>query len=119
VHRRIGGIVELPRDESVLGLGGYLVRGLDRATHTVGFGGQDELRAVRRKKLAALDGHGLRHGEDDPVAARRAYHRQSYTCIARCRLNEHRVPALDEAARFSVVDHPKCDSVLDRTTRVA
>ena len=82
VDLRVGRVGELLGPDGVLGVGHDLLGLLDGAAHALGAGGQDDLGAVRAQHDPALGGHGLRHGQDDLVAAGGADHGQGDAGVA-------------------------------------
>ena len=88
VRGRVCRVDELTRDKAVRGLLRKLICLRDRAGHTLCALGQNQLRAVGLEHIAALDGHGLGHGEDDAVAAGRRDSRQTDAGVAGGRLDD-------------------------------
>ena len=114
---RVCRVYELAGDEAVRGFLCQLVSLCDRAGHALGTFGQNQLRAVSLEHIAALDGHGFRHGQDDVVAAGRRNSRQTDTGVAGGRLDDGRA-RLECAGSLGLIDHCVCDTVLDRTGRI-
>ena len=94
-----------------------LVRLRDRALHAVLAGREHELGAVGRDELAALDGHRIRHREDQVVALHRGDQRQADAGVAARRLDE-RAAGLEDAGLLRRLDHRERDAVLHGTARV-
>ena len=117
VRGRVCRVDELTRDKAVRGLLRKLICLRDRAGHTLCALGQNQLRAVGLEHIAALDGHGLGHGEDDAVAAGRRDSRQTDAGVAGGRLDDDRA-RLEQALCLCVVDHCLCDAVLDTAGRI-
>ena len=65
----VGGVGELTGNERVLDFGMQLIGFLDGAAHALRSVGQNQLGSVCLHELAALDGHGLGHHDDDAHAA--------------------------------------------------
>ena len=103
---------KLAGDEAVRDLRGQLVGLGDGALHALGAFGQDELGAVGLHELAALDGHGLRHDDDDAVTAGGGDGGQTDAGIAGGGLNDDGA-GLELAGGLGVVDHFLCDAVLN------
>ena len=68
VRLRIGGVDELPREKAVRGLPGQLLGPGNGACHAPAALGQHQLRAIGLHQEPPLHTHGLRHGDDYPVA---------------------------------------------------
>ena len=117
VRGRVCRVDELTRDKAVRGLLRKLICLRDRTGHTLCALGQNQLRAVSLEHIAALDGHGLGHGEDDAVAASRRDSRQTDAGVAGGRLDDGSA-RLECAGSLSLVDHGVCDTVLDRAGRI-
>ena len=107
----VGRVHKLAGDKAVRDLPGKLVRLGDRALHALGALGKHELRAVGLHQLAALHAHGLRHDDDDAVAAGGGYGSQTDARVARGRLNDHGA-GLQQTLLLRVVDHRLGDAVL-------
>ena len=80
-------------------------------------GREDELGAERAQQGAALLRHGLRHRQDDVVAAGRADERERDARVAAGGLDD-RAAGLELAGRLGGVDDRDADAVLDRVGRV-
>ena len=83
-----------------------------------GPGRQHDLRAKRLQQHAALQAHGVGHGEDQLVAFHRGHERQRDTGIAAGRLDQHRLAGLDFSRAFGFVDHADADAVLHAADRI-
>ena len=68
VSRRVGGILELAGDDAAGNAPAELLRLGHGPGHALGAGRQDDLRPVGGDEGPALHAHGVRHGEDHPVA---------------------------------------------------
>ena len=112
VRLRVRRIDELPGDEAVRRLRGELLGLGDGALHALGTVGEDELRAVGLHQLAALDAHGLRHDDDDAVAARGGDGGEADTGVAGGRLDDNGV-GLQLAAGLGVIEDGLGDTILD------
>ena len=117
VHSRVCRVYELTRDKAVRQLLRKLVRLRDRALHALCALGQHKLCTVSLHQLAALHAHGLRHYDDDAVAACGCNTRQTDAGVAGGRLDDDRA-RLEQALCLSVVDHCLCDAVLDAAGRI-
>ena len=115
---RVGRIVELLKDKAVRSLGQNLVSLGDGPLHAVRAWGEHDLRAEGQQKHAALQAHGLRHGEDDPVALDRGHKGQRDTGVAAGRLDQDGLAGLDLAGLLGGVDHCKADAILHAADRV-
>jgi hypothetical protein len=111
VGLRVGGVLELLRHEGVLLRRDDLQGLADRALHAVGRRGEHQFGPQGLEHLPPLQAHGLRHGQQQPIAPRRGHERQ----------RDPRVPAgglhnegLGEklAVPFGRVDHRHADAVL-------
>jgi hypothetical protein len=112
VDGRIGGIVELLRRESMRGLGQNLLGLGYGALHAIGARGQHDFGAEREQQHAALQAHGFRHGEDQPVALHGGYKSQGNAGIAAGGLNQHRFAGLDFAGLLCGLNQRQADAVL-------
>ena len=110
--RRIGRIGKLTGNKAAFGLRGKLLCLGNRALHALGAFGQNQLRTVCLKQVAAFDAHCLRHGENDLVASGRSDGCQANAGIAAGRLDNDR-SGLQKTLCFRVVNHCLGDSVLD------
>ena len=110
----VGGVHKLAGDNAV---GGLLLQFLglgDGALHAFGTVGEHELCAVCLHKFAALDGHGLGHGDDHLVAASRRHRGDADAGIATRGLDDGVVAAAHElAGLLGLVDHVLGDAVFD------
>ena len=114
---RVGGVLELLRDE-VAGVGSGELLGLpDRAGHALGAGGEDEVGAVGLEQQLAFAAHGFGHHEGALVAAGGAHHRQADAGVAGGGL-EHDGVGRDLAGGLGGVEHGHRDAVLDAVGRV-
>ena len=116
---RIGGVLELLRDDRVRDLLEEFVGAARCAPRMprAAFG-QHQLGAEQLQHLAPLDRHRLRHHQDQPVAARRRDEGERDAGIARGRLDQRVDARADPAARLERVDHRDADAVLDAVDRV-
>ena len=80
--------------------------------------GQHQFGAEQRQHLAALDRHGLRHGQDQLVALGGGGEGERDAGIAGGRLDQRRLAGRDLALGFQRLDHRDADTVLDRGDRV-
>jgi hypothetical protein len=117
VEARVGGVLELLRDEAAGGLGGQRARAADGALHALL--GRDVLDAPaeRLHNLHLLARVAFRHAEHDAVAARRADEREPDAGVAGGRLHDGRA-GFEDAAPLGVEDHPERRAVFDRPARV-
>ena len=74
--------------------------------------GEHELSAVSRHEQPALNGHGVRHDNDDTVASGSADSRNADTGVAACRLDD-RAALAKLALCLGIVKHRLCNSVLN------
>src|SRR5690606_9663461 len=117
VDRGVRLVRELPREDRARALGGDALGGLDRATHTLRAGGQDELGTVGTQESPALLRHRLGHRQDDLVAARGTHEGERDPGVAARRLDDR--PAWGQlAGGLRGVDDRDTDAVLDRARRV-
>ena len=117
VHLRIGGILELLRDEGIGVFRGKLLSLADGALHTLRSGRQHELGAENDEKLLALLRHGVRHGENEPVPPGGADEGEGDAGVAAGGLNDDGT-LLNEALRFRIEYHGHPYPVLDAAGRV-
>ena len=89
-----------------------LVRLGDGALHTLRAGGKDNLGAIGGRELAALDGHGLGHGEDELVAALSRDHGEANAGVSAGGLDDGAAGG-QKALLFGVLDDRLGDAVLD------
>ena len=108
---------ELRSQDSVLGVGNDFLSLLHGAAHTLGTGGQHDLRTVCAQQDAALSGHGLGHGQDDAVATSRTDHGQGDTGVTGGALDDG-AAGLQSAGLLGGVDDGAADTVLDGTCGV-
>jgi hypothetical protein len=118
VNGGIGGVGELLRDEAVRRLGQNLLGLGDGALHAVGAGGQHDLRAKGQQQHAALQAHGLRQGEDQPVALDGGHKGQRDAGVAAGRLDQHGLAGGDLALLLGGLDQRQADAVLYAGYRV-
>jgi hypothetical protein len=76
-------------------------------------GCQHDFRAEKAHESAALDAERLGHRDNERVPLRSAYHRESDTGIAACRLNNC-LSGLQRAGFLCVFDHAERETILDR-----
>ena len=84
----------------------------DGAFHALAALGEHQLRAVGLEDIAALDAHGLGHGEDDAVALGGGDGRKADAGIAGGGLNDDGA-GLQQALCLRILDHRLGDAVLD------
>ena len=111
---RVRGIDELARHKAVQDLLRQLIRLGDRALHALGALRQHKLHTVGFHKLTALNGHRLRHDDDDPVASGCRDGGEADAGIAGGRLDDDRA-GLQLTRSLRVVDHFLRNAVLDGT----
>ena len=111
MNGRIGRIHKLTGNKAVRDLLRQLVGFGDGALHALGAFGEDKLRAVGFHQLAALYAHGLRHDDDDAVAAGGSHGSKADARVAGGRLDDHRA-ALEQAFLLRVVDHRFGNAIL-------
>ena len=117
VDGRVGRVLELLGHEEVaLTLGDLLGLG-DGPTHAVGTRGEDQLGAVAPQQHPSLLAHGLRHGEDAPVATGGAHHGQGDAGVATGRLDHGRARS-EQPGFLGGIDHGHGDPVLHAARRV-
>ena len=117
MDRRIGGVDKLTGHKAVGDLPGQFFRPCDGALHTLGALRQYKLRAVGLHELAALDGHGLRHNDDDAVAPCGCNGGKADAGVAAGRFDDDRA-FLQQAPFLGVVDHGLGNAILDRAGRI-
>ena len=89
---RVGRVLELLRHEVLLRVAGHDLLGLgDGARHALGALGEDQLGAEGAQHAAPLERHGLGHGQDERVAARRGHEGQRDAGVAAGRLDDGHV----------------------------
>jgi hypothetical protein len=86
----------------------------DRADHAVRRGGEHQLSPIRQEQNAPFETHAFRHGEDQPVPARRGHPGEGDTGVAAGRLDDGRLAGRDEPPGFRIEDHGNADAILDR-----
>ena len=110
----VGGVHKLAGDDAVGGLLLQLLGLGDSALHAFGTVGEYELCAICLHKLAALDGHGLGHGDDYLVAASRRHRGDADAGVAARGLDDGVVAAAHElAGLLGLVNHVLGDAVFD------
>ncbi len=107
---------KLAGDEAVRDLRGQLVGLGDGALHALGALGQHQLRAIGLHQLAALHAHGVRHDDDDTIAACSGHGGKADAGVAGGRLDDDGA-GLQQTLFFCVVDHGLGDPVLLRNRR--
>ena len=112
VGLRVRGVHELSCHDGTRGLLAKLLGLGDGALHAVLARRKDDLRAVGRGELAALDGHGLGHDEDHLVAARGCKHGKANAGVARRGL-DHGAARLETTVLLGCVEHCAGNAVLD------
>ena len=113
----VGLVGELLGPDGVLRVGHDLLGLLHGAAHALGAGGQHDLGAVGAQHDPAFGGHGLRHGQDDLVAAGRAHHGQGDAGVAG-RAFDDGAAGLEGTGLLRGVDDGDADAVLDAVGRV-
>ena len=113
----VRGVHELPGDEAVRNLLCQLVRLGDGALHALRALGEHQLRAVGLHQLAALDAHGLRHDDDDAVAARGGDGGKTDAGVAGGRLNDDGASGVSSPFGLRVVEHRLRNAVLHSVRR--
>src|SRR5436190_3708273 len=113
----VRGIVELPREprarRPLCVLAGDALRFFDAGRSRR----EDQLRAERLQKLAALDRERVRHDQHAAIAFRRRDERESDAGVAARRLDDRRAGP-DLARLLRLVDHRDRDAILHRRERV-
>ena len=117
VSGRVGLIGELGRDIGMRDGSGKLLCLGNGALHALGTVGQDDFCPVCLQKVAALHGHGLRHGEDSPVATGCRHAGQADAGVAAGRLDDDGILG-ELALGLSLLNHGLGDTVLDAACRV-
>ena len=108
---RIGGIVELLEHVAVGRFGEDLLGLGDGAVHAVGARGEDNFGAESKKQHAALEAHGLGHGEDELVALHRGDESQTDAGIAAGGLDEDGFAGVNFSLLLGGFDHGEADAV--------
>ena len=117
MHLRVGRIDELTQNHCVLdGLFQFL-RLCNRALHAGGTGCQNDFCAISSNQLAALNGHGFRHGQDDMIALCGTNGSQTNARVAGGRLDDG-CTRLQNALCLCVRDHCVCNTILDASCRI-
>ena len=117
VDLRVGLVGELLGPDGVLRVGHDFLGLLHGAAHALGARGQDDFGAEGAEHHAAFGGHGLRHGQDDLVAAGSAHHGQGDAGVAGGAFNDG-AAGLEGTGLFGGVDDGHADAVLDAVGRV-
>ena len=89
----------------------------DRALHALAAGRENDLGAIGGCELAALNGHGLGHGEDEVVALHGGDKREAHARIAARRLDDRRT-RLEGTGLLGLFDHRHRNTVLHTATRI-
>ena len=114
VDGRVRGVHKLAGEYAVGGLLLQLLGLGDSALHALGAVGEHELRTVCLHQLAALDGHGLGHGDDHLVAASRRHRGDADAGVAARGLDDGVVTAAHElACLLGLVNHVLGDAVFN------
>jgi hypothetical protein len=114
---RIRRVLELLRHHGAGDLPDEFLGPRHGALHALGPRGEHELGPEKGQHLAPLDGHGLRHDQDQPIAPRCRDESERDARVAGGRLDERRAGA-DAAVGLHGVDHRHADAVLDAGDRV-
>ena len=114
---RVCRIGELARDEAVRNLGGKFFRFRNSALHALGTIGKHQFGTVSFHEQTTLDRHGLRHRDDESIAASCSNRSQADARIAARRLNDHRI-FVQLARSFGIVKHRLRDTIFHRTRGV-
>ena len=109
----VGGVVELLEDMAVGGLGEDLFGLGDGALHAVGAGGENDFGTEGEEQDAALDGHGVWHGDDDGVAFDGGGEGEADAGVAAGGLDEGGDAGGDFAFALGGLDHGEADAVFD------
>jgi hypothetical protein len=117
VNLRVRRVLELLGDHRAGNLALQLFRAGDRALHAHRAGGEHELGAQKGQHLAALEGHGLRHDEDEAVAAGSSHEGKRNAGVAGGGFDE-RGARLDHAGGFHGVHHAHADAVFHARDRI-
>ena len=107
----VGFVGELPGDEPAV-LFGELDGLLDHAGAALGCGGDDDLGSEEAHELAALDGEGFGHGDDERVAFLRADHGEADAGVAAGGFDDG-LAGLECAGAFGVFDDAEGETVFD------
>ena len=117
VGSRVCLVGELGRDVGMRDGSSKLLCLGNSALHALGTVGQDNFCPVCLQKVAAFHGHGLRHGENSPVATGCRYAGQADAGIAAGRLDDDGILG-ELALGLSLLNHSLGDTVLDTACRV-
>ena len=117
VSLRVGRVHELAGDEAVRDFLCQLFCLCDGAGHALAAVCQNQLCAVGSQKVSALHAHGLRHGDDDPVALGGGHGSQADAGVAAGGLDDDGV-GLEYASCLGIFDHCLSDAVFDAAGRV-
>ena len=112
---RIGSILELLEDNAAWSIVTQFLCCTNSSRHTILAWCQYHLGTVSLHKVATLDAHRLRHGEDELIAFDSADESETYASITACRFDDGG-SWLQEALLLSVLNHGECDAVLDAAT---
>ena len=110
---RIGGVVELRQDEAVRRLAKKFICLGNCALHPVGAGGQHDLRAKCEQQYAALQAHGLGHGEDEAIALDGRDECETDARVAAGGLDQRRLAGGDLASLLGRFNHGQTDTVFN------
>ena len=114
---RVCRVHELAGNDCARRLGLELVCLCDGALHAILARREDDLCTIGGSKLAALDGHRLRHHENHMVATRCGKHGKTDTGVAARRLDD-RASWLQGAVCLCGIEDGLRDTVLHRSARV-
>ena len=116
----LAGFLNCCRQDVALGVGGGDLLGLgDGALHALGALGEIEVRAEGLEHLAALEGHGLRHGQRDAGSRAAAATKASAMPVLPLVGSISSLPGLRMPRLLRVPDHGGADAALDGVGRIA
>lgn len=114
VNLRVVGVVELLEEVAILSERRHKFLGLgDGTAHSLGGGGEDEVRPEGLEEDAAFHRHGFGHGKDELVSLGGGHHGKADAGVAAGRLDEGGLARSDVAALFGLGDHGKSDPIFD------
>ncbi len=112
VYFGVGRVLELLGHERVRRLGQDFFGLADSTGHAFGAGCQHEVSAKNREQPPPFDGHRVRHGQCQPVAAGRADESEGDTGVAARGFDDSSI-LVDQAPGLGIHDHRHTDAVLD------